>query len=462
MWNIVFVGVWWTGMSSLASLMYELEITNIVWIDSAESEITKRLQELWMTIFIGHNQYDMSPDDMVIYSAAAKESPEVLYAHQHAFDNRKKPRPPLLYHQFLWEISKFFSTIAITGTHGKSTTTAITWTLFKEVDQNFWLAIVAASVADWSRNSYVYNTEKKAFIKQAISCLINPKISPPVAEMKSLHFIVEADEYNKHFLFYDVDYALITNIELDHIDIYKDLPTYQRTFETFIKNVRHTTYICQDALWTDYLKHSMVSNSVTWIPPTIFSFTKMLWWHNHRNASLAKAVWQQCLDADEQKIINTINSFSWMRRRWELLWNNTYWVPIYSDYAHHPTEIESTLTMFKSEFPEQQIACIFQPHQLERLLSMKEAFLDALQWVDNLLLFDVYAARENISFLLEQHKVDQRIQSAHDFWRHMANLLATEYTEQFDDVTERINQQKNGKIVVFTAWNLDYLIRNWL
>lgn len=104
--------------------------------------------------------------------------------------------------------------------------------------------------------------------------------------MKQYLFVVEADEYNRHFLHLDPDYAIITNIELDHADIYGDETTYIETFQQFARKVRHTIWMLEDAKGGQAMRESA---SLMFIPQHHFPFTHLLGSHNHGNASLALA-----------------------------------------------------------------------------------------------------------------------------------------------------------------------------
>lgn len=130
--HIVLVGVGGTGMSCIANLLLDLGYTNLVGIDSTQSETTDKLAKKGMHIMIGHGIYQGHPQDVVIYSAATPGSPEVQFARTHRQDDYKHPGLVVSYFEFLGELSKYFITIAIAGTHGKSTTTALTAeTLYK-------------------------------------------------------------------------------------------------------------------------------------------------------------------------------------------------------------------------------------------------------------------------------------------------------------------------------------------
>jgi len=128
--NIVLLGAGGTGISSLGFLFKEIGITNVICVDGAQSQITDALNAIGYEVIIGEENYEIKSSDFVIYSDALLKSPALAQAKKMAEESTRKARYPMSYFQFLGEISKFFETIAIAGTHGKSTTTALaTYTL---------------------------------------------------------------------------------------------------------------------------------------------------------------------------------------------------------------------------------------------------------------------------------------------------------------------------------------------
>ena len=122
--NIVLVWIWWIWLSAIWQILNELGYQNIIWIDASKSEITEKLKKQWIKIVIWHWKYKITPDDFVIYSDATINTPEV-----------QKAKTKLSYFELIWEISKYFKTIAITWTNWKSTTTALTIYWLKQLDK---------------------------------------------------------------------------------------------------------------------------------------------------------------------------------------------------------------------------------------------------------------------------------------------------------------------------------------
>ena len=452
--HIVLVWVGWTGMSSLAFLFHDLWYTNLIGIDQHESELTKKLASHGIDIIIWHGTYQVQQHDLVIYSDAAANSPEVKAAKAKVLNNNKRVFPPMTYFQFLWELSKYFTTVSVAGTHGKSTTTSLTASACYEHVPHFGLGIVWATVTQrWGKN-YLLNSKHTQFVKNIIDHIISPKAEPIGNIMKQLLFVVEADEFNQHFLYLDTDYAIITNIELDHADVYGTFENYLETFIQFANNVRHQIFVLPEAKWIkQFCLKSKVETSrhaeeetqlTTWASPIYhskiieahyhqFDFQHLLGSHNHSNASLALTCTKNLIETTdvpldkggapqdcgvgdlESTIKTTLSTFKGLRRRGELLWHNEYHVPIISDYWHHPTELASTLVALLEKYPDQKITCIFQPHQARRVFEFRDEFVDVLQKFDTCIIYDIYAARENFNELKSQFST---LEFSHEVSRH--------------------------------------------
>lgn len=517
--NIVFVGAGGTGVSSLVLLFHTLGMNNIIAIDSTAGELTKKLEKAGIRVIIGHNQYTVQDQDIIIYSDAADKSPEVLAAHKKTLKNPRKVLPPLSLFQFLGEISKYMQTISVAGTHGKSTTTALTATTLAKHHSQFGLGIVGAPVKQRWHHNFIINDKYKWDIKAIIEYILFPK-SPTISHIiKKYLFVVEADEYNHHFLHLDSDYSIITNIELDHADVYHTFKNYLQTFEKFAHKVRQNIFILASSPGIAQFLSSKAWNleSIIWVDEMSFNFTYLLGTHNHINASLAfacsqyliqkyhhskdiTALWTQWMGNNKSypesphDIIETISNFQGLRRRGELLWYNTYHIPIITDYGHHPTELKSTLQALHKKYPQQKITCIFQPHQARRVMEFRKPFTDTLQTCDNLIIYDIYAARENFWDLKGQfpttHQTSSNITSNKnninsqntspektqtptqiDFsslnsFDDLGELFAQSswwmYTTNFYDIQNTLDNTTEGVIIIFTAGNLDWEVRQYL
>ncbi|HCB51479.1 TPA: hypothetical protein DEP21_02790 [Patescibacteria group bacterium] len=145
------------------------------------------------------------------------------------------------YFQFLGEISKYFTTIGITGTNGKSSATALTLYGAKDFS-NFGLGILGALTPDFNNESYLINQSNKDEIKSIFTKILTGKTSTPI-DHKKLLFIVEACEYKRHFLNLDLDYAAITSLEFDHADYYKDFDDYKNAFKEMLTKLKKKCFV---------------------------------------------------------------------------------------------------------------------------------------------------------------------------------------------------------------------------
>lgn len=555
--SIVLVGVGGTGLSSLAYLFHDLWYTNIVGIDAYASEITNKLEQYGIPVIIWRGEYQVQQNDIVIYSDAAELAPEVQAAHQKTLHNQKRVFPPLTYFQFLGEISKYFTTISIAGTHGKSTTTALTWTSLAKHHPDFWLAICGAGVTPRQGKNYLSNPQYTTEIKKIVDHILFPKGQNIEAIIKKYLFVIEADEYNYHFLHLDTDYALITNIELDHADVYSNFKNYLDTFLQFAHKVKQKIFLLPDAPGINsFLKaqssdsnanktsnyspnkeitlHSssqqnMIFQVHAWKHETegvtkiikaneqTFSFSHLLGAHNHANASLAFACshylckpTRSPLDKEggllvmkdlEASLIKSLSTFSWLRRRGELLGHNKHGVPIISDYGHHPTELASTLRALQEKYVLPlsegkgaegwgEITCIFQPHQARRVMEFRDDFTEILQKFDTCIIYDIYAARENLEELIQQSQISHNrhssdliapwtkwtkmnksypksphfpnLSSFSNLWHLFAKYSWWIYTTDFKDIKNTLDTTTEGVIIIFTAGNLDWEVRKWI
>ena len=148
----------------------------------------------------------------------------------------------LNYFQFLGEISKYFTTTGFAGTNGKSSSTALAIHTAKKNLPNFGLGILGALVPSFDNKSYVINTKAKKDIRNIFDYILTGK-DLEYTNIKKRSFFVEACEYKRHFLHLDLDYAIITSLELDHTDYYKDMKDYLSAFQQLISKVRQTVFM---------------------------------------------------------------------------------------------------------------------------------------------------------------------------------------------------------------------------
>ncbi|MFA5747737.1 MAG: cyanophycin synthetase [Candidatus Absconditabacterales bacterium] len=449
--HIVLVGAGGTGMSGVAGLLYDLGFQNLICIDGVQSQLTDKLKEKGLKVIIGHGNYKVQQDDKIIYSEATVESIEVKTAREIA---KKIKRPAFLmnYFQFLGEISKYFVTVGFAGTNGKSSSSAMAIYTANKVLPNFGLGILGALVPDFANQSYIFNKNFQSDLKNIFDFIFTGK-GLNYENIKKHLFLVEACEYKRHFLHLDLDYAIITSLELDHTDYYKDQKDYDSAFVQLINKVKQNIFV------PDNLKLSKFFDTKKIIKTKIgkINFKKIWGKYNDINGSLVLALLKK-LSLSAKKVKNTMLNFGGLRRRLELLFTSKKGAIIFTDYGHMASSIAGGYETLKQKYPNKKIICIFQPHQINRIINGRNDFKKAMKKYDEVIIYDIFAARES----LDLAKKMGNFQNLNDLGNHFARQGGGIYTTKFEDITKKINNSdKNTVIIIFTAGNLDYKLRNY-
>ena len=461
--HIVIVWAWGSWISNLAHIIWDLWYKNLVAIDAQESQITTALKDKWIPVKIGHWKYDIKDDDIVIYSEATKDSPEV----QNAFTLKKEHHLPLKiwnYFEFLWELSKYFRTVWIAGTNGKSSSTSLAIFAWKNCIPELGLWIVWALVPDLWNKSYYLKEEAKDEFHQLFDFIFTGK-KLPYELVKKYYFFLEACEYKRHFLHLDLEYLLITNLELDHTDYYKDWEDYRSAFLEMNQNTKKTTFVLENennTVSTDYTGFK----NIKILPIKHFELDNVRWKHTDCNASLISWLLQELNPSlTEEKIEKTFKPFRWVWRRLEYLSTLENWAKVFTDYGHIASSLEIWYKTLKERFPEKKILCVFQPHQMRRVLAWWEEFKKAIPLFDKAIIYSIYAAREPLELFKEEPLfIEHKFSSVHEVWEFFAQGVWAEYYEDFDELSKWVLElsDKDTIVAVFTAWDLDYHIRKLL
>ncbi len=471
--NIVFLWVWWTWLSAIAWMLNELWFDNIIWIDSQESEITKKLFDKWIKIIIWHWKYKPNYDDFIIYSdiESIKNWPEIQHFMQ--FQNTYwKRRIPLSYNQFLWEISKRFRTISIAWSKWKSTSTAMSIYLMNKVSNNFWIGIVGALLPDFDNKNFVINHKHKNEIYNIFKYFLSGKWILNYNYIKKFWFIIEACEYKEHFLLLDTEYWLITNFYYDHSDWFQTYKKYLSAYLKFIKNAGSGIFLSEkykNWIWEQESRISIdwsIKKKIFFLKEKIINYNFVFWEHLQYNWSLVIGILEKILNKKINS--NLLSNFHWVRRRMELIWKNKYKKEIFSDYAHTAQSIQTWLKALKNKFNWQKILVIFQPHQATRILQQRNNFNKIFQLEKtnniNLIIYKLYTAREQISnfdFSQFDFLKNKKIENFDNLWTIFAKKNHWQYITNINKIYELIENYKNWPIVLFTAWDLDFQIRNF-
>lgn len=363
-------------MSALAR-MFLGEGKQVSGSDRAPSLVTEGLEKLGAKIFYEQEAENIAADvDLVIYTIAIPaDNPELLMARAKGIDC-------LTYPQALGLISVEKYTIAVAGTHGKTTTTAM-------IAEMMMAAGLSPTVVVGS------------LLKQKNTESSFPGGTNFIAG-DSKYLVVEACEYQRSFLNLSPQIAIITNIDNDHLDYYKDFADIQSAFAEFVSKVPEDGFVVCDkkdprlelvlgqtkATVVDYKNFlERISSSGLTVPGH----------HNLLNASAALAV-GEILQISEGTSLKALLGFSGVWRRFELKGEMETGALVYDDYAHHPTEIEAALAGAREFMSNRQMTgklfAVFQPHLYSRTKILKEDFATKLALADEIIMAPIYAARE--------------------------------------------------------------------
>ena len=392
---IHFVGIGGIGMSGLAQIMKNMGF-NVQGSDQIKNKNTLSCSRLGIKVFIGHSKKNVKSSTILVKSSAIKNNNnEIKYA-------KKKKIPVYSRADVLADVVSLKKNIIITGSHGKTTTTSLVSKILS--DQKLDPTII---------NGGVINSFKS-----------NAKLG------KGEWAILEADESDGSFLKLPVNYSIVTNLDYEHIDFYKNFKNLENSFIKFIEKTPPTgkSIVCLDSrnikkilvkiknrniLTYGESKKSnyKVSNIRYKIDYSIFDLRykdikknikkikniklKLLGKHNVLNAAAAIAA---CLNLGvSQNIIKkSLKRFSGVQRRMTKIFTKNK-NDFYDDYAHHPTEIRSILDGVSNVYKDRKIISVFEPHRYSRVLSLKKEFAESFNKSNIVLLCPIYAAGEKIN-----------------------------------------------------------------
>ena len=417
--HIHFIGIGGISMSGLAEILLKENFT-ISGSDAKESDLTRHLTSLGAQVFYGQKAENIIPGiDLVVYTAAIHpDNPEFACAKEKGF-------PMLTRAELLGQIMRNYDTpIAISGTHGKTTTTSMVSHILLEGDCDPTISVGG----------------------------ILPAIHGNIRVGNSETFITEACEYTNSFLSFFPKISIILNIDADHLDFFKDIDDIRHSFRKFaellpadgtlIINADTPKYEeiikelpCKVITYSLEKEADYTADNITYDEFGHASFRvlhngspigtcslKVPGIHNVSNA-LASIACGQLLALSDDVIFEGLKSFTGTDRRFQYK-GQIGGVTIIDDYAHHPTEIKATLHAAKN-YPHKKIWCVFQPHTYTRTKALLPEFAKALSLADHVVLADIYAARETDNLGI----------SSADLQKLIADLgTPCEYFPTFDEI----------------------------
>ena len=430
--HIHLIGIGGTGLSAIAKVLLE-QGHHVSGSDMHASPQTDNIAASGAVVFIGHDAAHIADADWIIQSSAVPDTnPEVIAA-------RKAGIPVYKRAQMLPRVIQHELCLAVAGTHGKTTTTAM-------------LAWVLTALG--SDPSYIIGSVAKNLGSNAHAG-------------KGEYFVIEADEYDNMFLGLSPHLAIITNMQHDHPDCFPTMQDYRKAFLQFTHNIQPGGYLllCADDPQAMSLLEGVPSSVQTATygfaeqadyrivpsqghPEDTYAFDiihkgrplvhvplPMPGEHNFLNAAAVIAV-IHLLGADVQAASRALSQFTGTSRRFDTK-AVIDGITLMDDYAHHPTEIKATLRAARQKFPDGRIWAVWQPHTYSRTLTLLSDFKEAFTDADEVLVTSVYAAREHNDDYSEPWLASQ-IQHLH-----------VHYTPAFEDaVNLLVNNLSSGDVVI--------------
>ncbi|RJQ33983.1 hypothetical protein C4556_03485, partial [Candidatus Parcubacteria bacterium] len=369
--HIYFVGIGGIGMSALAQL-FKHKGKSVSGSDREESPTTALLAEKGISVCIGHDRCNIPADtELLIYSdAVPADNTERVRA-------REMNIPQTSYFEALGKVSASMRTIAVSGTHGKTTTTGMLAAILQAAEKEP-TAIVGSIVSDFGSN-----------------------FLPGSGEL----LVVEACEYREHLLELSPEILVITNIELDHTDFFPSLSALQQTFSAAVERVPEHGVIVANP--SDPVVAAVLLNAKA----PILDYTsatvpklELLGEFNAMNARAAKVAARAAFPhLQEEYTDKALLNFKGSWRRFEYKGETPNGALVYDDYAHHPTAVEKTILAAREKFPDKRIVVAFHPHLYSRTKSFLHEFAAALAKADLALVAPIYAAREKPDPAVSNH-----------------------------------------------------------
>jgi UDP-N-acetylmuramate--alanine ligase len=451
--HVHFIGIGGSGLSAIARLLLESGYT-VSGSDRAMTPFADEVRRAGATVYIGHHPRNIvGADAIVMSSAISADNPEVQAAKHSNIPIHKRA-------DFLGQLMEEKQGIAIAGTHGKTTTTAMTAWMLHELgrDPSF---IVGGVMNDLKVNAHAGSGNT---------------------------FVIEADEYDNMFLGLKPQIAVVTSLEHDHPDIFPSLEAMYASFEKFVDLLPEdgTLVVCAEDpgaaaliphvrqkginLVAYYIQNEMTISSPYWVMARNvkpnqrggFDFVvssnlgtaglesvevslQVPGKHNVRNALAVFAI-ADLLGLPRGQAASALSKFTGTGRRFQLR-GEANGISIFDDYAHHPTEIKATLEGARARFPDRKIWAVWQPHTYSRTQTLFLEFSRAFKDANEVIVTEVYAAREP-----KQDFTSAEIVSA------MPHMSAR-YIETLTEVTSYLlrNLKPNDVVIVMSAGDADQI-----
>jgi UDP-N-acetylmuramate--alanine ligase len=370
------IGIKGTGMSTLAQILYDLGNEVSGYDDAKGHKFTQDgLEKRNIPIYYDHD-HEIDKDTIVTYSVAFKED------HEEMKRVRKLGLTVKKYSELMGDVINMFETIGVSGTHGKTTTSSLI----------------------------------RHLLEETVGCNYFIGAGDGYADKKNKYFVVESDEFNRHFTDYHPAYSIITNIEAEHLECYKDIDDIRNTFEIFANQtkklvvangdnaeVRKINYKTKVMFYGFNDNNDIVIKNMKlletgsvfdlYINNELFGHFDIPLYGKHMVANAAAAITiAKELGLTVEKIHELLETFHNAKRRFaETKIGNCV---IIDDYAHHPTEIKVTLEAVKQKYPNKRLVVVFVPNTYSRTKDFKNEFVEAFNIADKTYLTEIDCNRE--------------------------------------------------------------------
>ena len=432
--KIHLIGIGGISMSSIALKLKNMNAL-VTGSDINETNITKNLNESGIKVLYGHHPELVKDADIIVYTAAIHEDdPERKEA-------KNLNKPIFERAEFLGMLMKEFkNSLCVSGTHGKSTTTGMLSLIFLEAGLNPTIQVGA----------------------------IMPEINGNTHLGSHDYFVMEACEYVDSFLHFHPTSAIITNIDNDHLDYFKNLDNIKKSFYKYVSLLPDNGYLVKNNddensneldkytkakvityginKKSNYKAKNITCNSLGHYSYDLYKDNNFLitinlninGYHNIYNSLAAFALAHEYI-LDVNIIKNAIEKYHGVGRRFEYLgkYNGAY---IYDDYAHHPSEIKTTLESVKSVKHKSSWA-VFQSHTYSRTKEHLDAFADVLANFDHVIIAKIYPAREINTFNISEEMLVDKIKDKNP------NVI---YIDDFDKIVEFLKENVKEEDLVIT------------
>lgn len=423
--SIYFSGINGIGMSGLAKILAK-DGYEVYGSDIDRKPITDELEAMGVKVYIGQVEENMKGKniDVFVYSTAIrKTNPEYKYAVENNITMIKRG-------QLLAEIMNRFDGIAVAGTHGKTTTSSMMSVALLEKEP---FIVVGGIIPEIHSNSKIGNSE---------------------------YFVAEADESDNSFLFIKPKYAVVTNVEPDHLEHHGTFENIKKSFEQFIDSTERLVLLCKDTVEKEHLKFT--NKNVAWYSlesedaqiyakdveikdgktsyevvkngESLGRFTLTIPGKHNILNSLPVIYLAHEFKCDMNKVKEKIEEFKGANRRYQVIYDNN--LRIIDDYAHHPTEVSVTIEAAKST-EKGKVTVIFQPHRYTRTKFFLDGFVEALKKADDLMLLPIYAASEDNIYGI----------SSEDLAAKIGNHVKVTTEEEIEKIVEE--SKNSGNTFVF-------------